>query len=64
MDFAVPTDHKGKLRESEKIDKIHGSCQRTEKTVEHESVISPDFSSNLYERFTRSKVIIIIGSLK
>ena len=37
MDFAVPADPRVKLKENEKIDKISGPCQRTEKVMEYES---------------------------
>ena len=36
MDFAVSADHWVKIKESEKIDKIFGFCQRAEKALEHE----------------------------
>ena len=37
MDFAVPTDHIVKLKESEKRDKYLDLAKGIEKTVEHES---------------------------
>ena len=38
MDFAVSTDHRVKLKESEKDRQVLGSCQRTKKNVEHEDI--------------------------
>ena len=37
MDFAVPADHRVKLKESEKKDKYRGLTSELKKTVEHES---------------------------
>ena len=31
MNFAVLTDHRGKIKETEKTDKYFGPCQRTKK---------------------------------
>ena len=37
VDFAVPTDHRAKLKESEKKDKYLALARELKKTVEHES---------------------------
>ena len=37
MEFAVPTDHKVKLKENEKNDKYLDFDRELKKTVEHES---------------------------
>ncbi len=37
MDFAVPADHRVKLKESEKKDKYLVQTRELKKTVEHES---------------------------
>ena len=37
MDFAISADHRGKIKESEKIDKYFNLAKKTEKIVKHES---------------------------
>ncbi len=49
VDFAFPTDHRVKIKESENI-QILESCQRVVKVLKHEGVEDTNFSWSIWNR--------------
>ena len=47
MDFAVPADHRLKLKESEKRDKYLDLARKLKKTMEHKVTVIPIVTSAL-----------------
>ena len=54
MDFAIPADHRVKLKESEKRDKYVDLARELKKTMEHES--DGDTYSNWYARYSHQTI--------
>ena len=61
MDFAVPADHKIKLKESEKKNKYLDLTRKLKKTVEHESDVHTNY--NVYSWYSHQRINKWTGGL-